>query len=133
MLHLSDKQKHAIAQQMPCWRAVKSPKRVRIWISFFLNINLGISVMWKLCMVSRIEVTTAVNSTRRSFQFKVRPIGQALATESDTKPNFRRFSVSWDLADKLSRPILAAATSTLHSTTDGEFRTQYVDSCRAFH
>ena len=67
-------------------------------------------------MVSRIEVTTAVSSTRRLFQFKVRPNGQALATESDTKPNFHRFSVSWDLADKLSRPILAAATSTLHST-----------------
>ena len=51
------------------------------------------------------------------FQFKVRSIGcQALATKSDTKCNFRRFSVSWDLVDKLSRPILAAATSTLHST-----------------
>ena len=76
-------------------------------------------------MVSHIEVTTAVSSMRRSFQFKVRPIGQALATENDTKPDFRRFSVSWDLADKLSRPILAAATSTLHSTTvkrgDSEF------------
>ena len=67
-------------------------------------------------MVLRIEVTTAVSSTRCLFQFKVRPNGQALATESDTKPNFHRFSVSWDLADKLSRPILAAATSTLHST-----------------
>ena len=30
LLHLSDKQKHAIAQQMPCWRAIKSPKHVRI-------------------------------------------------------------------------------------------------------
>ena len=69
-------------------------------------------------MVSRIEATTAVSSTRRSVQFKVRPIGQAFATESDTKPNFHIFSVSWDLADKLSRPILAAATSTLHSTND---------------
>ena len=70
-------------------------------------------------MVSRIEVTTAVSSTQRLFQFEVRRLAQALATESHTKPNFDRFSVSWDLADKLSRPILAAATSTLHSTTGG--------------
>ena len=70
-------------------------------------------------MALRIEVTTAVSSTRRLFQFKVRPNGQALATESDTKPNFHRFFVSWDLADKLSRPILAAATSTPHSTSNG--------------
>ena len=67
-------------------------------------------------MASCIEVTTAVSSTRRLSQFKVHPNGQALMTESDTKPNFHRFSVSWDLADKLSRPILADATSTLHST-----------------
>ena len=68
-------------------------------------------------MVLRIEVTTAMSSTRRLFQFKVRPNGQALATESDTKPNSHRFSVLWDLVDKLLRPMLVAMTSTLHSTT----------------
>ena len=67
---------------------------------------------------------STVASTRSLFKFKVRPIGQALATETDTKPNFCGFSVSWDLADKLSRPILAAATSTLHST---------IVTCHAFH
>ena len=63
-----------------------------------------------------IEVTTAVSSTQHLFQFKVCLIGQALMTESNTKLNFHRFSVLWDLADKLSQPILAATTSTLHST-----------------
>ena len=67
-------------------------------------------------MASCIEVTTAVSSTQCLFQFKVCLNGQALTTESDTKPNFHRFSVSWDLAVKLLWPILAAATSTLHST-----------------
>ena len=67
-------------------------------------------------MVSCIEVTTAVSSMQCLFQFKVCLIGQALTTESDTKPNFHRFSVSWDLADKLLWPILVATMSTLHST-----------------
>ena len=58
----------------------------------------------------------AVSSMWHLFQFKVCLIGHALMTESDTKPNFHRFSVLWDLADKLSWPILVAMTSTLHST-----------------
>ena len=52
-----------------------------------------------------MEVTIVVSGMGRLFQFKVHPIGQALVTESNTKPNFHRFSVLWDLADKLSQPI----------------------------
>ena len=49
-----------------------------------------------------VDVQVGVSSTQHLFQFKVRLLGQALMTESDTKPNFHRFFVSWDLADKLS-------------------------------
>ena len=68
-------------------------------------------------MVSSIEVTMAVSSMQCLF---LHLIGQALMTESNIKPNFHRFSVLWDLVDELLWPILAATTSTLHSTITDE-------------
>ena len=51
----------------------------------------NVEIMYGIAYRGNNGCDSTVASTRSLFKFKVRPIGQALATETDTKPNFRGF------------------------------------------
>ena len=58
----------------------------------------------------------AVSSMWCLFQFKVHLIGHALVTESYTKPNFHRFSVSWGFSGQVGATCFSShnVNSTFH-------------------